>query len=539
MESQFKTFLENHVAAIQPLMKEMALHYWNASLTGSKEDFDAYAETELKLRTIYSNEEDFKYLSDLKNSGQITNLKLKRQLDLLYNGYLSNQIEPELLKQIVEKSTAVENKFNVYRAKIAQREVTDNEIKEILRKEADTDKRREAWLASKQVGQQVAADIIELVKLRNQAAVKLGFENFYLMSLTLSEQNLTELTAIFDELAALTDEPFRALKHELDDTLARRYDIAAENLMPWHYHDPFFQEGPMVYDVDLDKYFERSDVKQLARNFYHGINLPVDDILARSDLYEKRGKNPHAFCISIDREKDVRILANLKNDESWMETMLHELGHAVYDANLSPDLPFLLREPAHIFTTEAIAMFFGRLSRNAFWLQEVVNLSDGQRDEIHAQVQKTLRLKQLVFARWCQVMFRFEQELYANPDQDLNALWWTLQEKYQFIKKPENRNAPDWAAKIHLSSSPVYYHNYMLGELLASQLHGFIVKRILQNDANAGVSFVREQRVGDFLKEKVFGPGSTYPWNEMIERATGENLTATYFVDQFVVRQGR
>ncbi|MFZ5517718.1 MAG: M2 family metallopeptidase [Candidatus Zhuqueibacterota bacterium] len=539
METQFKTFVENHVAAIQPLMKEMALHYWNASLTGSKEDFDAYAEVELKLRTIYSNKDDFNYLSDLKNSGQLMEPMLKRQLDLLYNGYLSNQIEPELLRQIVEKSTAVENKFNVYRAKIGQREVTDNEIKEILRKETDTEKRREAWLASKQVGQQVADDIIELVKLRNQAAVKLGFENFYLMSLTLSEQNLSELNAIFNELAELTDEPFRALKHELDDTLARRYGVAAENLMPWHYHDPFFQEGPMVYDVDLDKYFERSDVKQLARNFYSGINLPVDDILARSDLYEKRGKNPHAFCISIDRDKDVRILANLKNDESWMETMLHELGHAVYDANLSPDLPFLLREPAHIFTTEAIAMFFGRLSRNAFWLQEMVNLSDGQRDEIHGRVQKTLRLKQMVFARWCQVMFRFEQELYANPDQDLNALWWSLQEKYQFIKKPEGRSAPDWAAKIHLSSSPVYYHNYMLGELLASQLHGFIVKHVLEQDADAGVSFVREQRVGEYLKEKIFVPGSTYPWNELIKRATGENLSATYFVDQFVVRQGR
>ena len=30
--------------------------------------------------------------------------------------------------------------------------------------------------------------------------------------------------------------------------------------------------------------------------------------------------------------------------------------------------------------------------------------------------------------------------------------------------------APDWAAKIHIATNPVYYHNYMLGEMMASQL---------------------------------------------------------------------
>lgn len=536
MEFKFRKFIENHVGEIKPLMNEMALSYWNASLTGSKEDFDRYAEVELKIRTIYSDRESFKYISELKKSGLIKDPLLKRQRDLLYNAYLSNQIEPELMKQMVEKSSAVENKFNVFRGKIGRREVTDNEIKDILKKEADSAKRRKAWRASKQVGEQVADDLIELVKLRNKAAQKLGFNNFYLMSLSIAEQNLDELNSIFDELAELTDEPFRNLKRDLDDTLAEKYGISADELMPWHYHDPFFQEGPMVHNVNLDRYFEDKDVKELSRMFYDSIGLGVDDILERSDLYEKKGKNPHAYCINMDREQDVRILANLQNDEAWMETMLHELGHAVYDKYLGEDLPFLLREPSHIFTTEAIAMFFGRLSRNAFWLQQMVDLSDAERDKIFTNVQKSLRLKQLVFARWCQVMVRFEQALYANPDQDLNALWWDLKEKYQFIKKPEGRNAPDWAAKIHFSSSPVYYHNYMLGELFASQIHVHVIKNILHDELDAGISYVHEKRLGSYLKENIFAPGSKLPWNEMIRQATGEYLTAKYFVNQFVVQ---
>ncbi len=279
MEKKFRTFVAEHVEQVEPLMKNWNLSYWKASLNGKKEDFDKTAEYELKIRTIYSDTNNFAYLKNLKQTDQINDPLLKRHLTLLYNAYLGNQIEPEMLKQIVEKSTVIQNNFNVFRGKIGKREVTDNDIKEILKKETNSSKRRDAWLASKQVGKAVANDLIELIKLRNQAAQNLGFENFYLMSLELAEQHLEELTSIFDELADFTDQPFVDLKVELDSILADKYGIGVEDMMPWHYHDPFFQEGPMVYEVNLDKYYENQEVKELAQKFYAGISLPVDDIL--------------------------------------------------------------------------------------------------------------------------------------------------------------------------------------------------------------------------------------------------------------------
>ena len=341
MEKQFKQFLTIHLEKVQPVMKAYNQSYWNASISGKKEDYDKYAKFELDLRTIYSDSNDFSQLKKFKESNQINDPILKRQLDLSYNLYLSNQIKPELLKKIVEKSSEVENKFNVFRGTIKRKKVTDNEIKEILIRETDSSKRRDAWLASKQVGKKVAADLIELVKLRNEVAKSLGFENYYMMSLTLAEQNINDLTKIFDELAELTAEPFAKLKAELDSIIAEKYGLAVEGLMPWHYHDPFFQEGPLVYNVDLDKYFADQDVKELSQDFFNNIGLTIDDILERSDLYEKEGKYPHAYCTNIDREGDVRILTNLKNNEKWMETTLHELGHAVYDKYLDMKLPFL------------------------------------------------------------------------------------------------------------------------------------------------------------------------------------------------------
>jgi len=163
-----------------------------------------------------------------------------------------------------------------------------------------------------------------LVKLRNQAARKLGFDNYHTLSLATSEQDVKELDKIFEELYELTNEPYAKLKADLDSILAAKYEVAVTELMPWHYHDPFFQETPMVYDLDLDVYYEDKDIKELAVEFYAGIGLPVESILVNSDLYEREGKNPHAFCTDIDRQGDVRILCNLKNNESWMETILHE-----------------------------------------------------------------------------------------------------------------------------------------------------------------------------------------------------------------------
>ena len=95
------------------------------------------------------------------------------------------------------------------------------------------------------------------------------------------------------------------------------------------------------------------------------------------------------------------------------------------------------------------------------------------------------RASLLVFARWVLVVTHFERELYADPDADLDTLWWDLVERFQLVRRPEGRHAPDWAAKIHLAVVPVYYQNYLYGEMFASQLvraalakaHGGLVDR--------------------------------------------------------------
>jgi len=527
-------FVAAHVEKIRPIMKETNLAYWDAATTGSPEAYDRLADLELKIRKIYNNAKDFALLTSMKESGHVKDSLMTRQLDVLYNAYLKEQVDPDLLKRIVDLSTEAEEKFSTFRGTFEGRKITDNEIREILKTETNSEKREKAWQAAKQVGPVVAAQLVRLVKLRNQAARKVGFDNYHTLSLAVTEQNVKEIDRIFAELGELTDKPFAKLKADLDRILAVTYGVDVNEMMPWHYHDPFFQEAPLVYDLDLDVYYTNRDVKELAARFYASIGLPVESILDRSDLYEREGKNPHAFCIDMDRQGDVRILCNLTNNDRWMDTILHELGHAIYDKYLDPHMPYLLRVPAHSFTTEAVAMFFGRLTRNAAWLHDMLELSAEQRTRIEQSCERYACMQQLIFVRWVLVMYNFEKQLYANPDQDLDSLWWDMVEKYQYVQKPHRRAEPDWAAKIHLTCSPCYYHNYMLGELLASQLHHHIVRNVLRLESDNDLSYVGQEKVGDYLRENVFEAGAVYHWNDMIENATGEPLTPGYFVAQFV-----
>ncbi len=183
------------------------------------------------------------------------------------------------------------------------------------------------------MGPVLAPDLKKLARLRNQAARQLGFKDFHVMQLALAEQSQEQVLKIFDELDALTRGPFHAAKAEIDAALARQCGTDITDLRPWHYQDPFFQESPAIYG-NFEPIYRPIDTIKTVRKFYEGIGLPIDDVLARSDLFEKPGKCPHAFCQDMDREGDVRVLANVVPGQEWLGTMLHELGHAAYEKNL-------------------------------------------------------------------------------------------------------------------------------------------------------------------------------------------------------------
>jgi peptidyl-dipeptidase A len=102
-------------------------------------------------------------------------------------------------------------------------------------------------------------------------------------------------------------------------------------------------------------------------------------------------------------------------------------------------------------------------------------------------------------------------------------------ERFQKVTPPPDRDRADWASKNHLATAPVYYQNYVFGELMASQVLRYIHREIAKADA-----YVGRPEVGRYLVEKIFRPGARYDWNTLLKRATGEDLNPGHFVAQFV-----
>jgi peptidyl-dipeptidase A len=496
---------------LRPLEIAVNRAWWEAQTNATEETERQRAVAEVALSDALADASAYAAIVDTLEHPGLDPL-VRRTLTVLEESYAPHQVEPGLRRQIIDLQTSIETRFARHRAIIDGETVDDNAIIAILRGSDDTAERRVAWEASKTVGAEVAADVRELARLRNDAARRLGYRDHFAMALATTDYDEKRLFQTLDEVDALTAEPFRAMKRGLDERLAARFGVDPAGIGPWHYDDPFFQDVPVAVGVDLDPFLAPLDANELTARTFGGMGLAVDDVLARSDLLPRNGKVQHAFCLDVDRSGDVRVLANVVPGERWTETMLHEFGHAVYFTGVDRELPWLLRT-MHLCVTEGVAMRCGRLVQQPDWLRDVSGVSADTVESLAPGLAGARRVALLVFARWVLVMTHFEHALYANPDGDHDTHWWDLVERYQLVRRPAGRNAPDWASKIHIAAAPVYYHNYLYGEMIASQLTNTFGSLVAQPDAGAA------------LAARVFAPGASLRWDHLVERATGAPLS--------------
>ena len=528
-EVEFTALRDAYVGKYRPVYIESGLASWQASVTGTDEAFARRRTAQEAVVELHSDRATFARLKRLKESGQISDPALKRELDVMYRAFLPRQADSVLLKKIVALETEAEQIFNTHRSLVEGKGLTENEVRRILAESTNSSAAEAAWKGYMEVGAKVEGHLGQLVALRNQVARQLGFADYYRMRLAVQEIDEGELFRLFDELDALTREPFAALKADLDAARAAKFGIAPDGLRPWHFGDLFFQETLGLGATALNELYSSRNLVELARTYYAGLGMNVDDILSGSDLYEKPGKDPHAFCADIDRAGDVRILCNMKPNLYWADTILHELGHAVYDKYIGAGVPFVLRTASHATTTEGVAIMMGTMAKNEDWVVRALKLSPQDVSAAVSAAREASVVEKLIFSRWAQVMTRFEQGMYSHPDQDLGRLWWDLKKRYQLLNPPDDPSRPDYGAKTHIVSTPAYYHNYMLGDLFACQLHDYIAREVLGLDDPDKTSFFGSKKAGEYLRKAVFAPGNLYSWNELIRRVTGEPLSAEAF----------
>jgi len=508
--------VDEFVREIAPLERAARAAQWEAMTGGGPALYREYEEGMVAYRRALSDPARLGAVRNLlARRNELTPL-LRRRLEVVESLLAAHRAETADVDERVAAETRIEQAFSDHRG-TAGAAVTMNDVAAILRTSRDRTARRAAWETQKSVGDAVAAPMRRLMALRNRMARGAGYLNWWDMQIRVAELDPDQLLETFDELAAVTDAPFAAAKDTMDAAVAADLGIALDDLAPWDYSDPFFQEVPVQALPALDAPAVAEPVAG-ARACLEDLGFSPGPVLDRSSLYEAPGKNPHAFTSDLDRLGDVRVLANIKPTLQWHLTLLHELGHAAYTTGISRNLPWELRREAHSLTTEGVALLFESLADDAGYLHRRVGLSEADAAALAVNRREARRLRLLVFSRWCQVVVRFEAAAYANPEGDLDGLWWDLVERYQGIRCPERRQSPDWASKIHIAVAPVYYQNYLLGQAFAAQLRASL------SDAADGGPWFAAPDLASRLTAGLFEAGASRPWPEAIERATGTRL---------------
>lgn len=521
MTHPFEKFLEDFVPIYKKKFIQLNKATWILETTGSQDAADLKADLDTELRIILSDPVNYQKL--ISWEGTLEDPLLKRELDILIRTFKPNQVAPALLEKMAQKEATLAKSFAKFRPHFEGKLFSENEIRDVLKKETDISIRKKVWEGSKEVGKILAPQILELVNVRNTAAKSLGYSDYFQMQLELQDIDENELLILLDDLFKKSENAYSQLVKEIEASQTKQFNVSPEELGPWAWSEPFCQEDPLDCTI-LDMLVEDVDIVSAGTRFYDQMGIDVRGILKRSDMYERSGKNQHAFCIDVDREGDVRTLNNVSSSIKWLETVLHEYGHAIYDIGVDRELPWSLREFPHIFTTEAMALLAGR---QAYRMGSLLLLVPGKSRLLMQQAEKSLKRRQLIFSRWVLVMTEFERGLYRDPKQDLNGLWWTCVEKYQKVKKPKGREKfPDWAAKYHIGLAPVYYFSYLLGEMFASSIQEALRKE-------TGSVEIATKKAGLFLQEKLFKPGNRLSWKELVKEVTGAPLTPDAWVEEF------
>ena len=305
----------------------------------------------------------------------------------------------------------------------------------------------------------------DMVKVRTEAAQKLGYENFVELGYKRMERYdyTREDVAKFREdilkyIVPITVEIRNLQKERLGVDELMFYDLPA-----------LFKKGNPVPIVPGEGY------ERVVGNFFEKI-FEVDpsffDILSENgftDLLSRPNKATGGYCMYLEDYAIPFIFMNGNGTADDVATIVHEGGHAyaaIKSAEVSPFVECLspTLETCEIHSTSM-----------EFLSYPYMDMFYGDKADQYRQLHMT---QALLFLPYGCMVDEFQHIVYDSPDmkpEERHAAWKALEEKYQpFIKYDEDHPfhamGGAWMKKDHIFTTPFYYIDYCLAHICALQL---------------------------------------------------------------------
>ena len=488
----------------------------------------------------------------LKMESDLSAIQVKQLKKILYLAAGNPENADSIVKALIKAGTAQTEKLYGYKFMLDGKEVTPNDIDSILASAKDTSVRRRAWEASKAIGKELKAGLINLRQLRNKVVQGLGYPDYFSYQVSdygMTTDEMMELLKKFNkELFPLYRELHTYMRYEL----ARKYKTKeVPDFIPAHWLSnrwgQDWSEMVTVEGLNLDSALKNKNAEWVAKQgekFYMSLGFPSlpKSFWEKSSLYpvpKDAGfkKNTHASAWHLDLENDVRSLMSIVSNAHWYETVHHEYGHIYYYLSYNnKDVPYLLREGANRAYHEALGSMMGLAAMQKPFAAALGLVDANTKTDDTKQLLKDA-LNYVVFIPWSAgTMSMFEHDLYTRnlPEAEWNKRWWELSKQYQGIVPPSGRSEEycDPATKTHINDDPAQYYDYALSFILLFQVHDYISKNILKQDPHA-TNYFGNKEIGKFIGD-IMRPGSSIDWRKLLKDKTGEELSARAMLDYFM-----
>ena len=350
---------------------------------------------------------------------------------------------------------------------------------------------------------------LNLIKLRNDRARRLGYDNFANASLDLSFMDTALFYHSCYQILAMTDSIYK----ELIRKYKQEKNIGEFGLREYF---GFYQKyAGSLFEASITGDSSLFYIKKSLADI--GIDY---DKLPMKMFIEKELPPPvggQGIAVRIPDDFRIVVVPNLP-----FSSRMHEMGHGLHGMlntiNLSvlKGYEWLLGGVSPTFS-EGMAEVMTEFSKNPQWLKKYKQVNP---DSLKKSASKNA-VYFTAYIRFFLAQSMMEMEVYKNPDQDLGELYNKVMKKYLLIEKPSRR--PYQLTDNMIVSYPVYQHNYLFGEIIAWQVHAALEKKF-------GNNFPFSKQTGKYLKEKLYRDGEYYPWQQRMKNATGTELDVDGFI---------
>ncbi len=302
-----------------------------------------------------------------------------------------------------------------------------------------------------------------MVKNRTQQAKMLGYENFT----PLGDIRMERLGYTRADIEACREEVAKALvpiAAGLCRGQARR--IRVEDFK-------FYDTKLDFWDGNPTPKGSPEEILAAGQRMYRELSPEtaefIDFMMDRGlfDVLAKPGKAPGGYCTYIEAYKSPFIFSNFTGTFGDVDVLTHEAGHA-FAAYLAAgqNLPGELQSPG-LESCEIHSMSMEFLT--AAWHRLFFGDDTPKYALAHAK-------DAVLFLPYGCLVDEFQQEVYSQPGlkpAQRCQLWLELEKKYRpwndFAELPFYARGAGWQRQLHIYTSPFYYIDYVLAQVVALQ----------------------------------------------------------------------